>query len=579
MEKKLQKLFVVPSLLALFSTFNSQFATALAQSQTLTPSWAWAEIVGTTNAADCENHALAVDAAGNLWVAGNFSGYLKLSNSSGFTAPQFPAPVLIEYNRAGIPEQAFNAQPPINFGSANHIAVSLSTNQQPVILANSQQAGGLFVIKYNTNGAELWQQTAQTNSVGGGSIGAVGMAVDAQDDIIVAGNLSGNCTIGANVLDGGDNGLPFIAKLSGTNGSVIWAVSIPFTVNPHTYSDSVGVAVDANGNIFVAGDFTTYRSTIPLYPSGSATLTNQLSGESISEMFLAKLDTDGHLLNITQNVADQSWNANVEDVAVDSRGHVDVAGTFDGNGGAGVKFGDENTLDPGTGGQETFLVQFTSQLVPDWSLGIYSGGAETRANSIQTDESGNMFLVGDYDTSVTLDLFPPDSEMIPEGELPNNHLDVNPGSEFGNYVAKYSEGGALQWVTQAASNIPGQFSADHCYAIAVDAANNVYAGGLGNETFAFGTNILTASSGDSGALNLFVAKLGTISPLLKFSFDPDPAFNLEWSDLADNFHLQSSTNFSTWSDVPNTPVNTNNRDIVSLPISGTATAAFFRLTK
>jgi len=162
-----------------------------------------------------------------------------------------------------------------------------------------------FAAKLDTNGNLLW------NTFMGSGVGDFGndIAVDAGGNVYVTGYSSATWGTPINMYAGGDE--VFATKLN-TNGNLLW--------NTFMGSGSLeygnGIAVDSNGNVYVAGtNWATWGNPVSTY-----------SGDS--DAFAAKLNNNGVL----------QWNTFMgsayEDegfgIAVDSNGNVYVAGySFD----------------------------------------------------------------------------------------------------------------------------------------------------------------------------------------------------------------------------------------------------------
>ncbi|MBI3875485.1 MAG: immunoglobulin domain-containing protein, partial [Verrucomicrobia bacterium] len=138
--------------------------------------------------------ALRVDNAGNVYVAGSFSG------STQFGTNQFP----------------------------------------------SQGLNDAFVAKFDTNGTVLWVQ-----QIGGaGDDFGDGVAVDGNGNVYVTGSFQGFVTIGTNNLISQGSDDIFTAKFDST-GNILWARQAGGSA-----SDSPrGIAADQVGNVYITGPF------------------------------------------------------------------------------------------------------------------------------------------------------------------------------------------------------------------------------------------------------------------------------------------------------------------------------------
>ncbi|MFA5819915.1 MAG: SBBP repeat-containing protein [Bacteroidales bacterium] len=227
----------------------------------------WAKSAGGTNS-DCA-YSVAVDALGNIYVAGYF------------------------------------CSPTITFGSTTF------TNAGPAGYSD------IFLAKYDTSGNVQWAKSA-----GGTNYDcAYSVAVDSSGNIFVTGGfesptLSFGSTILTNADNTGNTDDIFLAKYA-PNGNVLWAKS----AGGVDYDYATSVAVDASGNTYMAGSFCS-----PTLSFGSTTLTNASAG--FWDIFLTKYDANGNVL-----WAKSTGGADEDDaysVAVDASGNTYMAGAFDG---------------------------------------------------------------------------------------------------------------------------------------------------------------------------------------------------------------------------------------------------------
>jgi len=128
-----------------------------------------------------------------------------------------------------------------------------------------------FVAKYNSSGQELWY----TELAGTGESYARGIALDSLGNPYIVGQTTGILVSGTTSPNTNAGGVDaFVAKLSGSTGATQW-------VNQFGTSQSdqaQGIALSPLDQIYITGD--TYPAT----------------GESKSEAFLSKYNTDGALL-------------------------------------------------------------------------------------------------------------------------------------------------------------------------------------------------------------------------------------------------------------------------------------------
>ncbi|MEW6566477.1 MAG: SBBP repeat-containing protein [Spirochaetota bacterium] len=243
--------------------------------------------------------ALAVDPGGNIIVAGYTGGNLFGSSAGKNDA------FVRKYDPKGT--ELWRRQ----FGSAeSDLAAALAVDAEGNILVAGSTEGRLsgsyagnediFVRKYNSKGNELW-----TRQFGSAEYDfAKALAVDAGGNILVAGITWGNLA-GSSAGDYD----AFVLKYD-SKGTMLWTRQF----GTAKYDDATALAVDAGGNIIVAGP----------------TMGN-LSGSSAgnSDLFVRKYDPKGTVL-WTRRFGTIEFD-DAKALAVDTGGNIIVAGDTGGN--------------------------------------------------------------------------------------------------------------------------------------------------------------------------------------------------------------------------------------------------------
>ncbi len=302
-----------------------------------------------------------------------------------------------------------------------------------------------YIAKYDPQGNYLWGK-----SMGGsGADRSTGIAVDAAGNVYITGYISvsgGDFNpggTGGSLTSAGNNDI-FIAKYA-PNGNYLWAKSMGGTGN----EAANGIAVDAAGNIYIAGYLAVAGGDFnPGGTGGVVTATG--AGD---EVFLAKYDLNGNYLWA------KSMGGAARDVAtgvaVDASGNVYITGsTYGGNFNPG---GTGGTLTV-AGGEDWFLAKYAPNGDYLWgkTMGGTSGVSEA-ANGVAVDATGNVYVTG----------------YIAVGAA-----DFNPGGTGGALtavgtnsvvVAKYAPNGNYLWAKSL-----GGTGIDRGTGVAADAAGNVY---------------------------------------------------------------------------------------------------------
>ncbi|MDB6112507.1 MAG: hypothetical protein JWR69_4257 [Pedosphaera sp.] len=382
----------------------------------------------------------------------------------------------------------------------------------------------------------------------------------------------------------------FVAKYD-TAGTLAWVRQSVGSLD----SRGAAIAVAANGNSYVTGEFT---GSIAF---GGITVTNAGG----ADLFVVKYDTLGNPIWATGagGVLDDEGRG----TAVDASGNCYVTGACMST---NATFG--GLLLTNSGGADVFVAKYSSTGAAIWAR--HGGGpSDSYGNGIAVDAAGNSFVTGGFNSLVQ---FGPTTL-------------INNGSGGDIFVANYDSAGNLLWAKQAGGN-----NDDQGLGITVDAAGYVYAAGYFTGAALFATTGLTSvgvsdafvtkydpagnllwvkqvggtngarglgvgadSSGNSfltgysaatnlggitvanrGAADAFVVRIDAA----RFAIAPISTgqVQLSWPILPAGFHLQTNGNVrltNGWSAVTNTPV--LGGDLYLVNLAATKASNFFRLKK
>ncbi|MBN8228969.1 SBBP repeat-containing protein [Corallococcus macrosporus] len=327
-----------------------------------TPSGEWQRQRGTSDSD--QYNAVVTDSAGNVYAAGYSRG------SFGFTNQGKADAILKQHSATGnngwtrqlggseddqAYALAYSGTPP--FAPTQHYLymVGLTTGPLPGTSTSSLVPAG-FVAQYDTAGNRGWTQRVGTS--GFSDLRAV--AVDAAGDVYVAGGTWGYET-GGGMPDGA---LILIAKLSGETGAILWK-HVHFG-NTSASLGPTGIALDAQGNIFVAGEIRSSSNAQPI------------AG------FIGKYSADG-----TQQLAHTSLGGlgitSVSSLARDTTGALVIGGFASG-------------LVPGkqsAGGQEGVVAKLSAaDFSPIW-LELVGTWGDDAVNAVAVDpQTNNIWVAG-----------------------------------------------------------------------------------------------------------------------------------------------------------------------------------------
>jgi hypothetical protein len=330
-------------------------------------------------------------------------------------------------------------------------------------------AANLFVVKYDSLGNVLWAASA-----GGGAdegteyVEAAGIGVDAAGNVYIIGAYETPYVIFAkDSLASIANQTSFLVKYN-TQGTAQWALNIGNDLNTAN-----GIAVDASGNSYITGNFTSGN-----FIGGTDTLTalSYVNGYTI------KYDSSGNSIW----AAEISGGTVVDNyaVATDAWGNAYVTGSFSGD--SAVVAG--NIILTNTGSSSVYTVKYNRAGVAAWARNA-SVSQDIYSTAIGTDGQGNVYIAG----TTTAD-------TITVG----NYTATTGVSTFNNYfIARYDSSGNAKWI-KSSQGYPYAYA----QGLSTDVAGNTYLTGFfQNAMLIVGNDTLTdtASSLDSREA-LFVAK-------------------------------------------------------------------------
>lgn len=307
------------------------------------------------------------------------------------------------------------------------------------------------------------------------------ITTDANGNVIVAGNFSGtvdfdpsSATQNLTSLPGA-NGL-FVTKVSST-GNLIWSKSFD-GASPYNWMRAIDT--DANGNVYVVGDF---GATTDFDPSPTGVFTLTPSGAT--DIFVAKLDASGNFLWAFQ-IGGMGNSDYCTSVVVDIAGDVHICGAFSQT----VDFNPSattNTLSSINGG-DAFIARYSSAGNYLWA-GRIGGGGGTWAASMVVDAAQNMYVTGWFNGTADLDPSASSFTLASTGAM-----DM--------FVCKIGGTGNLVWAKQI-----GSIGQEQPMAIALDGTSNIYITGSFEGSVDFDPSAATQTLTANAGKDIFLCKL------------------------------------------------------------------------
>jgi len=265
---------------------------------------------------------VASDPTGHLVAAGTFiSGQdiagVPLSSAGGddvFLAKLTPAGATVWVKRTGgtatdkLEEVAVDS-------SGNVLVVGTTANGASFSKPLTCAGAGMFLLKHDaTSGDEQWSRCVSTPSGMGGEIGAV--AVDAAGDVYVGGRFYGTLDFGGGTQLFDLTWQGFLAKYSGTTGSLVWAKKL--TTTPASSGAPVRGLVVGSTDVYALGEFT---GTLDL---GGKQL---VSVSTATDVYVARFATGSGAVQEARRLGDSGADT-ARDIARDGSTALVVTGAF-----------------------------------------------------------------------------------------------------------------------------------------------------------------------------------------------------------------------------------------------------------
>lgn len=316
-----------------------------------------------------------------------------------------------------------------NFGNVCFTGYfSGSTDFDPdagVVTFTASGTTDIFVCKLNSSGNYVWAVSAGN---GGLNVGNT-IGLDASGNPHITGQFLNtvdfNPGLSVNSLTAVGAADVFVWKLSSA-GTYVWAKSFGGTGGDAGF----GLAVDAAGNVFTAGNF---NGTVDFDPGvGTTTLASVAAN---TDVFVSKLDANGNYLWASAISGTSTQTAADLDLGV-AGNTVYVFGNY-----AGV-----TDFDPGVGtatltdagGSDLFLCALTA------TVGSYLWCAGTGTNAVETayrasvDGFGNIYMTGSFRNTVDFD---PGAGVNNLASVGNTDIFVEELSSTGSFIWAGSMGG------------------------------------------------------------------------------------------------------------------------------------------
>jgi hypothetical protein len=400
------------------------------------------------------------------------------------SAPDAPPPDTVDVNRWAVAAggSALDQGRALAVDGQGNLYVTGHFRTQATFGGDTLSAKGwsdVFLIKIDgSTGQVLWARS------GGGGEEDQGrdVAVDAQGNVTLVAYFTGPAAFGGTTLQG--SGLWDVAVVSyAPDGTLLWATEAggPASDEPH------GVALDPQGNVYVAGSF----------QQSASFGAHALSSAGSYDGFVAKLSPSG-VPQWARSVGGTGVDI-AHGVAVDQTGNAYIAGSFHWD----ASFGATTLSAAGQVYADIFVHKLDSAGNHGWALSA-GGNKFDAADDIALDSAGHLFITGNF------------WDVAQFGPISLTSIG---GSDL--YVASLDPGGAFRWATPAGG--PSGFLAQ---GLAVDSSGGAYVTGFFQGGAKFGSQTFVSK----GQNDVFVARFSPVgsrvSAVTAGGPDDDRAFGI-----------------------------------------------------
>lgn len=324
---------------------------------------------------------VAIDAAGNIIVIGNFSGTVDFGGGNLVSAGSSDI-FLAKYYTGGAHQWSQR------FGSTGNDAgagVAIDAGGDVYMTGSFQLTvnfgGGalvsvgnndVIVAGYSSTGAHQWSQR-----YGGILSDTATDIVLVEGDVVVTGGFSGSANFGGgNLVSAGVQDI-FLARYSSATGAHQWSNRYGGTFNDYAY----GVVAGSTGEVTIGGHFGDTAN----FGGGN------LTSVGIFDVYLASYSSAGaHLWSQSFGSAGNEFSFGL---AVGSAGELALTGSFTNT----VNFGSGNLVS--AGGSDAFIAVFESSGTPLWSRG-FGGALPDVCAGATLDASGRALVTGYFQDAV-----------------------------------------------------------------------------------------------------------------------------------------------------------------------------------
>lgn len=462
-------------------------ATVISNAQT----FGWAGSLG--SGSNEEGRGIAVDASGNVYTVGSFTGSGDFDPGPGVTTLTSAGSndvYVSKLNAQGNYVWAFRLG---GTGPQSGTAIALDDSGNVYIaghfnnsidmdpgagVANFTSLGAqdVFIAKYDPSGNYEWSKRFGSAS----HETASSITIDGSGHVITCGSFTGTTDFdpGAGVTNftAATTSDGYVSKLD-LNGNYVWAKQIGLNGS----NSPASVKCDVAGNIYLTGG---YENTTDFDPGAG---TYSITAAGSLDIFFLKLNTNG----------DFSWAGSMggtsydlgRSLAVDAAGDVVLTGEFQGTADLDPTVGVYNLTAVAV--KDVFVAKFNPATAGfSWCVKVGDVYNDI-AYSITTDAAANIYLTGDFTGTVDFD---PGAGSV---------LLSSDGNQRDCFILQLDASGNYRWAGIYGSSFLG----DNAYSIFVDASTHIYTTGGYQGTVDFDPGPGTSSITSGGQLDAYVLKI------------------------------------------------------------------------
>jgi hypothetical protein len=454
----------------------------------------WAKSVG--GASDDWSNSLVVDASGNVYITGYYSGTVDFdpgAGTSSLTSAGGYDTFFAKYGSDGTLVWAKSIGGTLDEGAR---AISLDGTGNIYICGSfegtsdfdpgagttslvSNGARDVYFAKYASDGSIVWAKNVGSTTDDMGHF----IVVETSGIVYICGFYQSTMDFdpgaGTTNLTSAGNYDAFFAKYA-SDGSLIWAKSIGGTLGDYTNS----IVIDASSNVYITG---VYSGTSDFDPGAGTT--NMISNGGY-DSFFAKYASDGSLI-WAKSIGGAS-NDLTYFITLDASVNIYVTGYYSGTSDFDPGAGTTNLTSAGT--EDGFFAKYATDGSLIWAKSIGSTSID-EGISIVCDASSNVYMTGLFSGTVDFDPSAGTTNMTSNGG-------------YDSFFAKYASDGSFVWAKSV-----GGVGNDKSNSIVVNTSGEIYITGQYANTADFDPSAGTTNLTSAGSTDVFFAKYNQLPTL------------------------------------------------------------------